>query len=344
LAREPSFCAQIKTEVARQTEIHSCCLKAELAACARTLGSIRIGNSSAGWGAPGAPGGQSPGAALLLTAESPTVARRIFKLSRQLGWQANILVRLCSRPRRRHLFVVQMPLQQHGLSLLQELGLADRKGRIKDRLDAKLLDRNCCRRSYLRGCFLGGGFLNRPGRGYYLEFVLDSNEAARELGDVLVQCGLNPSHRERKGSHVVYIQGADQVGEFLRLIGAIRGVLAFENGRILKDMRNQVNRLVNCETANVGKSVDAGLQQVETINQIQRQVGLAALPPQLRALALLRLAHPEASLTELGRLLDPPLGKSGVNHRFRQIRLIAALRHPREIARPIRRIKRRKAE
>jgi hypothetical protein len=99
--------------------------------------------------------------------------------------------------------------------------------------------------------------------------------------------------------------------------------LAFENGRILKDMRNQVNRLVNCETANVGKAVDAGLRQVEMISQIQRCAGLKLLPPQLQALALLRLSHPEATLQELGRLLDPPLGKSGVNHRFRRLRLIA---------------------
>jgi DNA-binding protein WhiA len=107
------------------------------------------------------------------------------------------------------------------------------------------------------------------------------------------------------------------------LIGANQGVLAFENGRILKDMRNQVNRLVNCETANVSKAVDAGLSQVEMISQLQHRVGLESLPPQLQYLALLRLSHPEASLQELGRLLDPPLGKSGVNHRFRRLRLIA---------------------
>ena len=113
------------------------------------------------------------------------------------------------------------------------------------------------------------------------------------------------------------------MGEFLKLIGATQGVLAFENGRIMKDMRNQVNRLVNCETANVGKAVNAGLRQVEMISQIQRQAGLESLTSRLRTLALLRLAHPEASLQELGRLLDPPLSKSGVNHRFRQLCLIA---------------------
>jgi hypothetical protein len=308
LVKEPSFCVQVKGEVARQTEVRPCCLKAELAAYARTLGSMKIGNG---------------GATLLFTNENPAVARRIFKLARQLGWQANIMVRLCARPRRRHLFVVQAALRQQDLFLLQELGLADRKGRLKERLDTRLLDRNCCRRAYLKGCFLGGGFLNQPGHGYRLEFAFDSNEAAEELKEILAQFGLNPSRRQRKENCLVYLKDADRVGEFLRLIGATLGVLAFENGRIMKDMRNQVNRLVNCETANVGKTVDAGLRQVEIIGQIQRRTGLELLPSQLRDLALLRLSHPEASLQELGRLLDPPLGKSGVNHRFRQLRLIA---------------------
>lgn len=311
MAKEPSFCTQVKNEVARQVETRPCCLKAELAACARALGSMRIG---------------SGGEALLFTSESPAVARRIFKLARQSGWRVNILVRLCTRPRRRHLFVVQAPLRQQDLFLLRELGLADRKGRLKDRLDARLLDRNCCRRAYLRGCFLGSGFLNRPGHGYHLEFILDSGEAAGELGKILAQFGLNPSRRQRKGSHVICLREADRVGEFLRLIGATQGVLSFENGRIIKDMRNQVNRLVNCETANVGKAVDTGLRQVEMINQIRRQTGLEKLPRALRDLALLRLSHPDASLLELGRLLDPPLGKSGVNHRFRRLRLIAEQR------------------
>jgi DNA-binding protein WhiA len=308
LAKEPSFCAQVKSEVARQAEIRSCCLRAELAACARTMGSMRIGNA---------------GEALLFTSESPAVARRIFKLARQLGWRADILVRLCSRPRQRRLFVVQMPLRQQSLFLPQELGLADRKGRLTDRIEGRLLDRSCCRRSYLRGCFMGGGFLNQPGHGYNLEFVFDNNEAAEELREIMTQFGLNPSRRQRKENCLVYLQDADRVGEFLRLIGATQGVLAFENGRILKDMRNQVNRLVNCETANVSKTVEAGLSQVEMISLLQHRVGLESLPPQLQDLALLRLSHPEASLQELGRLLEPPLGKSGVNHRFRQLRLMA---------------------
>jgi len=308
LAKEQSFCIQVKNGLARQAEVRPCCLRAELAACARILGSMRIGNGHD---------------ALLLASENPAVARRMFKMARRLGWQADILVRLCTRPRQRRLFVVQAPLRQQNIFLLQELGLADRKGRLTDRLEGRLLDRNCCRRAYLRGCFLGSGFLNQPGHGYHLEFVFDSDEAAGELQEILAQFGLHPSRRKRKENYLVYLKEADQVGEFLRLIGATTGVLAFENGRILKDMRNQVNRLVNCETANVGKAVDAGLRQVEMISQIQRCAGLKLLPPQLQALALLRLSHPEATLQELGRLLDPPLGKSGVNHRFRRLRLIA---------------------
>ncbi len=335
MARAPSFCVQIKNETAHLSLAHSCCLKAELAAFARILGSIRIGS-----------GGAGHDAALLFTVESPVVARRIFKLARKLGWTASIMMRFCTRPRRRHLFLVQLPLLQQSLSLLQELGLTDRRGRLKDRLEARLLDRNCCRRAYLRGCFLGGGFLSRPGSSYHLEFVLDNQEAAGELAAVLSLFGLASSCRLRKGSYVVYLKEADQVGEFLRLIGATQGALAFENGRIIKEMRNRVNRLVNCETANVGKAVEAGLRQVELISRIKRLSGLNVLEPPLRQLAELRIVHPEASLVELGRLLEPPLGKSGVNHRFRQLRLIAeqlaqARTKPLRRGRPV---KRRKVE
>jgi DNA-binding protein WhiA len=155
----------------------------------------------------------------------------------------------------------------------------------------------------------------------------------------MAQFGLNPSRRQRKENCLVYLQDADRVGEFLRLIGATQGVLAFENGRILKDMRNQVNRLVNCETANVSKTVEAGLGQVEMITLLQHRVGLESLPPQLQDLALLRLSHPEASLQELGRLLSPPLGKSGVNHRFRQLRLIAGQVAQTETRKPCRKMR-----
>ncbi len=303
-----SFTEQVKNEVARIIPERGCCLRAELAALARVSGSLQIGHH--------------PGTLLLATPKA-VIARTIFKLTKRLGWQATVTLRHYTRPRCYHVFVVELPVQQGNLSVLRELGLVDRKNRIKERLDTRILDRACCRRVFLRGCFMGSGFISNPDHSYQLEFNLNTGEAAREVNTTLLRFGLAPGLREHNGKYVVYLKEADQIGEFLRVIGAVQGVLGYENSRILKDMRNRVNRLVNCETANMKKTVDTGLKQVEMIKEIEERVGLASLPPRLRELAELRLRYPEASLTELGRLLGKPVGKSGVNHRMRELRRIA---------------------
>lgn len=303
-----SFSAQIKHEVARILPDQRCCLRAELAGLACVAGSIRLGARE--------------GSFVLATTRA-VVARKAFKLSKKLGWPATILVREQTRPRRYHLFEVQIPIRHENHSILLELGLANRRDRLNDHVDTRVLDRICCRRSFLRGCFLGSGFISEPGHSYQLEFDLGTGEAAAAVAGVLEHFGLFCSLRERRGDYRVYLKDADQVGEFLRIIGAEQGVLVYENRRVLKDMRNQVNRLVNAETANLKKSVETGLRQVAMIKKIESAIGLAALSPGLRELAGLRLRHPEASLGELGKLLSRPLGKSGVNHRMRQLQEIA---------------------
>lgn len=303
-----SFSAQIKHEVARNIPERGCCQRAELAALSRMIGNARIR--------------PLPGS-LLLATKSPAVARAIFKLAKQLGWQTAISVRYHTRPRHYRLFVIDIPLEQGDLLILLELGLVDKKNVLKERVDSQVVDRICCRRAFLQGCFLGSGFVSRPDHFYHLEFVLDNAETAGEVGAILEQFGLVSGLRERKGGYGIYLKDADQIGEFLRIIGASRGVLEFENSRIMKEMRNKVNRLVNCETANLKKSVEAGLRQAAIIKEIDSCIGLMSLSPNLRQLADLRLLYPEASLAELGRLLSPPIGKSGVNHRMRELQRIA---------------------
>jgi DNA-binding protein WhiA len=307
-----SFTAQIKQEIAAIKPEHDCCPRAELAALARAIGTIEIGHQLG---------------TLLLSSENPGLARRVFKLSKQIGWPATVSVRQYSRPRHYHLYVVQLPLRLNSLSLLQEIGLADRKGHLKEHIDSQLLERKCCRRAYLRGCFLGSGFVSRLGRAYHLEIVLHTVEAATELKNLLSVLGLNAGYRERQNTYLIYMKDADQIGVFLRLIGATQGVLAFENNRIVKEMRNRVNRLVNFETSNLSKSVQAAVEQVAMLKEIEARIGLAKLRPPLRTLAKLRLRYPEASLTELGKMLNPPVGKSGVNHRFRELRSIVVQIH-----------------
>lgn len=302
-----SFSMRVKDEVARLTFGLRCCQRAELAAFARSVGSVRLGKRRT----------------LVITTELPVVARRIFLLLKNLGWSRLVSMRRSSRPRHRRLFAVQVNPEQQNNNLLRELGFIDSNLRFRDFLEPSVLAKDCCKKAFLRGCFLGCGFIVAPSHSYHLELFFKTHEGSREAMEVLTYFGLLPICRERRGGYGVYLKEADQVSEFLRIIEAHQGVLQFENCRIIKDMRNQVNRLVNCETANLNKSVEAGLKQVAIIKEIDSLAGLDILRPPLRELALLRLQYPEASLTDLGKLLSPPLSKSGVNHRFREISKVA---------------------
>lgn len=303
-----SFSAQVKDEVARLELQNECCLRSELAALARVVGTILLGQEKR---------------QLVLTTEASTVARRIFRLAKALGWGGLITVRRYARPRRHRLFAVHIPLEDEGRLLLPQLGFVGGENVPLPRLDLGVFEKNCCRRSFLRGCFLGCGFVSDPNRAYHLELVLKTVQGVEEVATALSDFGLRSGCRERKEAYRIYLKEADQVVEFLRVIGANQAVLYFENCRVFKEMKNQINRLVNCETANLGKTVETGLKQVALIKEIESLAGLGALRPQLRELALLRLRHPEASLSELGRLLMPPLGKSGVSHRFREMQRFA---------------------
>ncbi len=304
-----SFASAVKSEVARLFPERSCCQRAELAALVRTSGNLRL---------------SADGGEVVLVTENVAVARKLFWLTKSLGLAATVVLSRARQPRPHNFFRVLFPLEGCGKEVLRELGLIDKKGRLRAHLNSGLFHRVCCRRSFRRGLFLGGGFVSRPESSYHLELVFETLEAAQEAGKVLARCGLAPHYRERKGSFAVYLKDADSISAFLVHIGAYQAVLAFENSRIWKEMRNQVNRLVNCETANLKKTVEAGLAQVEDIKYIASCSGLGALSPPLREVAELRLRHPEASLKELGNLLDPPVGKSGVNHRLRALRALAA--------------------
>ncbi len=302
-----SFSMQVKGEVARLPIEQQCCKRAELAALALVLGVIRIGKKKV----------------LVMDTEAAVVARRIFLLSKSLGWNGLITVNRYSRPRRRRLFNVQIPLVKKHNYLLQDLGLVDGEQVLMDTLNPAILEKNCCKKSFLRGCFLGSGFVGNPNNAYHLGLSFKTPEGAREAVGALASFGVNPNTREHRDGYEVYLKGAEQLVEVLRIIGANQAVLQVENCRVLKDMRNQVNRLVNCETANLGKAVEAGLKQAAVIEEIESTAGLGVLRPHLRELAELRLLYPEASLADLGKLLTPSLSKSGVQHRFREIFRIA---------------------
>ena len=180
-------------------------------------------------------------------------------------------------------------------------------------------DRN---RAFVRECFAASGVISNPSRTYHLEFTLDAQNA-HKLTEILTFFGLRPKMIARGGQSVVYLKEAEAIADVLKIMRANKALLALEEMRVEKDIRGNVNRAVNCETANLGKTIDAAQNQIEAIKFISEKVGLDSLSPPLAEVAGLRLTHENASLAEIGEMLSSPISKSGVNHRLRKICKIA---------------------
>ena len=184
--------------------------------------------------------------------------------------------------------------------------------------DSLILKLPCCKRAFLRGAFLACGSMTDPEKEYHLEFVTDG-ERTQMIIDSLMFFGIEAKSVERKKYNVVYVKDSDRIVDILNVIEAHVALMEFENVRILKDMRNSVNRRVNCETANIGKTITAAGRQIEDINYLRSSHIFEQLSPELQETALLRLEHPDSSLAELGKLHDRPVGRSGVNHRLAKL-------------------------
>lgn len=177
----------------------------------------------------------------------------------------------------------------------------------------------CCKRAYIRGAFIASGSMSDPSKSYHFEIVCDTKEKAEHLKDLINSFDMDAKIVQRKKTYVVYLKEGAQIVDILNVMEAHVSLMELENVRILKEMRNSVNRKVNCETANINKTVSAAVRQMEDITYIQNTIGFDKLPEGLRDVALTRLAYPEAALKELGSLLQTPVGKSGVNHRLRKL-------------------------
>ena len=178
-------------------------------------------------------------------------------------------------------------------------------------------------RASIRGAFLYGGSINDPAKSYHLEITVKSEGEAKELVEGMEGFGVEAHIHERKGIYVVYVKDGSDIATLLGVMGAHASLMDFENSRILNEMRGSVNRQVNCETANIKRTVNSAVRQMEAIRRIEAGAGLESLPPSLQEMARIRLAYPQSSLSQLGELLHPPVGKSGVNHRLRKIMEIA---------------------
>ncbi|HIE12510.1 MAG TPA: DNA-binding protein WhiA [Desulfotomaculum sp.] len=302
-----SFSAATKGELARIKEERPCCLLCELAGLAKAAGRVKNENNTA---------------RLEIRTENPAVARKAFQLVRAVfGKQAALFVRQQRRLRRSKLYRICVPGEFTQAAL--KLGLTDRFGHPVSGIRRAFLRRECCRRAYLRGLFLGRGWVSGTAFAYHLEFAAASKRSAEDVVALLGQFGLKARITARKNCFAVYLKKSGAIGDCLRLMGAAGPLLELENTRVFREVKNRINRLVNCETANLNKTVEAALQRKGEIGFISARIGLENLPEELRELARLRLAHPEASLKELGEMVRPPLSKSCVNHRLRRLSTIA---------------------
>ncbi|MBQ9061734.1 MAG: DNA-binding protein WhiA [Eubacterium sp.] len=195
--------------------------------------------------------------------------------------------------------------------------------RITDTVEHAIVRKDCCRRAFLRGAFLVAGSISDPNRSYHCEIVCGDEEAAQTLASVLADLHISARTARRKTHFIVYIKESSDLADIIGLMGARVALMEYENIRILKEMRENVNRKVNCETANINKTVSAAVRQIEDIRLIERTIGFRSLPKGLDEMATVRLQYPEATLQELGEKMSPQVGKSGVNHRLRKLGKVA---------------------
>jgi len=301
-----TFTEDVKGELVRIIDSEPCCRRRELAAIIRHGGILQL--SRAG------------GMGLNIHTQNPAVARLVLQLLKERQPEARVFIRRRSAFRKNRMYLLFAPKAD---KLLLEVGLWDGEASsFFTHLDTP--ESECCNRAYLRGAFIISGSMSDPQKAsYHLEMVCEYQETADYLRQVLEDCGLSPRLTRRKELLVVYLKEGEQVVDFLNLIGAHASLLKVEDARVRKSMRNQVNRLVNAETANLNKTISTAWRHIECIRYVDQVLGTNNLSPNLRLTAELRAKHPEASLQELGLYFSPPLSKGAVNHRLRKIEELA---------------------
>lgn len=298
-----SYAAEVKKELTT-LEVHREHAKAELAALIKMNGAISFANQRI---------------VLNIQTENAAIARRIYTLLKDhYDVQAELLVRRKMKLKKNNVYIVR--LVERAKEVLSDLDIME-DARFLSHVSPMIMGNEQKMRSYLRGAFLAGGSINNPETSsYHLEIYSLYEEHNQDIVDMLNYFELNARGMERRNGYIAYLKEAERIADFLVVVGATNAMLKFEDVRIIRDMRNSVNRLVNCETANLNKTIDAATKQLETIQLIDRMVGIESLPDKLKEIAELRIEYPEMSLKELAEIVPSgAISKSGINHRIRKI-------------------------
>ncbi len=304
-----SFSGEVKEELSRQFQKSRHCQIAEIAAILGFAGKLEEES------------------VLRVYTENLSLARKYFMLMKKtFHAEVKITVRQGGYLQKSRIFVISLTQPEEVKKVLQAVKWQEGTGkdiRGEELVNGLLVQNACCKRAFIRGAFLSAGSMSDPEKSYHFEIVCTSEEKAMQLMEIINSFDIDAKIVQRKKNYVVYVKEGAQIVDMLGIMEAHVALMNLENVRILKEMRNSVNRQVNCETANINKTVNAAVKQIEDINYIEETVGLSSLPENLQEIAEVRLKYPEAALKELGTFLEPAVGKSGVNHRLRKLCEIA---------------------
>ena len=308
-----TFSSKCKDEISRLALEKKCCVIAELAALIRTTGYISIKGYNK--------------FEVEFVMENAAVARRIFKMIKYLyNTNSEITVKKTNRLKKHNNYSVRVN-EEDVIRLLIDTKLSKDSNinilNFNYGIPKEIVKDSCCRRAYIRGTFLGCGSISDPEKSYHVEFVSNKKKHATNLETLINKYDLGAKSLTRKELYITYLKDSEKIVDLLNVMGAYNSLLSIENIRAIKETRNNINRVVNCETANLSKIVDTSIRQKNSILVLQKYNVINKLPEGLRDLAYLRLENEDASLKELGEMLSPPLGKSGVNHRLKKIEKIA---------------------
>lgn len=308
-----SFSRDIKEELSKHIPSARHCQIAEIAAIISLCGKISVNEKNQHF--------------IKIVTENLTVARKYFMLIKEtFQGDIQIQVRRNRYLKRSSSYMLVIQDSQMSMKILKATKLINQQGDIVEEMSIvsnRVMQNTCCKRAFIRGAFLAAGSMSDPEKTYHFEIITTTQEKATQLRDLIRFFEVDAKIVKRKKYFVVYVKDGSQIVDVLNIMEAHKALMDLENVRILKEMRNSINRQVNCEAANINKTVTAASKQLEDIVYIQNTVGFSDLSPGLEEIARLRMEHPDASLKELGNMLSTPIGKSGVNHRLRKLSIIA---------------------
>ena len=308
-----SFSSEVKEELSKTAVSARHCRIAELAALISFCGKVTVDEDNS--------------YSLDIHTENAVVAKRCFSLLKET-FPVHPSLKISNNVSLKKHRIYEIIIDNHDdcVVILQAIKLINSYGNLEDQVNIInhiVLQNTCCKRAFIRGAFMSSGSVSDPDKNYHFEIVCQDFEKAKQLMGVMNSFELDSKLIRRKKYYVVYIKEGSKIVDVLNIMEAHVALMRFENVRILKDMRNRVNRRVNCETANIQKTVVASVRQQEDIQFLIDQKAFMKLPKNLQEIANLRMDYPDASLKMLGDMLNPPVGKSGVNHRLRKISNIA---------------------